>query len=564
MRMLIKVQFVRIDQCYLLTIREAAMERESMEFDVVIVGAGPAGLACAIALAQQCQSQKRELSICVLEKGASVGAHILSGAVIETNTLTELIPDWQEQGAPVSVQVTEDQFLLLNEHKARRLPTLPNMNNHGNYIISLGKLCAWLGQQAEQLGVSLFPGFAAASVLYDCDGSVVGVQTGDMGIGKSGEQTARFQAGINLYAKQTIFAEGCRGSLTEQVIKKFDLRKHCDPQTYGIGIKELWKIDPANHTLGKVVHTIGWPLDRKTYGGSFLYHADDLHLAIGFVIGLDYQNPYLDPFKEFQRFKLHPTIKPLFDNAECVQYGARALNEGGWQSIPQLTFKGGMIIGCSAGFLNVAKIKGTHNAMRSGMLAAEAIFEANNIDHQQLISYQQKIENSPIAKELKKVRNIRPAFTRGLWSGLIYSAIDQFIFRGKAPWTFHHHADHKATRAAKNYTPIHYEKPDGKITFDRLSQVYLSGTRHNEDQPTHLKILNPDIPINLNLKQYAAPEQRYCPAGVYEIVEREGKPHLQINFANCVHCKTCDIKDPSQNIQWVTPEGGDGPNYTFM
>lgn len=537
-------------------------QRESMDFDVLIIGAGPAGLSCAIRLAQMARQQERELNICVLEKGAYVGAHIVSGAVLEPIALNELIPNWQELGAPVKTAVTQDAFYWLSKSKSKSLPTPLTMKNEGNYIISLGKLCEWLGEKAESMGVNIFPGFAADKILYDCDDSVTGVQTKDMGLNADGTPGDRYEPGMNLYAKHTVIAEGCRGSLAETLISKFDLRKESDPQTYGIGIKEVWQIDPSKHKLGRVVHTIGWPLDNKTYGGSFIYHAEDNKISLGFVIGLDYQNPYLNPFKEFQRFKTHPMIKELLEGGECVGYGARALNEGGLQSIPKLTFPGGLLIGCSAGFLNVAKIKGNHTAMKSGMLAAESIFSATELElKNELTFYTDKVKQSYIYKELYKVRNVRAYFHKGLLAGLIGSAIDQYLFRGNTPWTLHYTPDHSATKPKVDFKPIDYPKPDGKLTFDCLSQVFLTSTEHNEKQPCHLKLKDPSVPININLPLYDAPEQRYCPANVYEIVENEDGPALQINFTNCIHCKTCDIKDPTQNIVWTTPEGGDGPNY---
>lgn len=539
------------------------MQRESMSFDVVIVGAGPAGLSAAIRLGQLGQKKDSPLTVCVLEKGAAVGAHIVSGAVLEPRALNELLPDWQERNAPLNVPVTHDEFIYLKKTVARQLPIPPAMKNKGNYIISLSKFCRWLSEQAEQLGVTIFPGFAASKVLYDAD-KVIGVQTGDMGLSKDGKLGERYQPGIDLIAKQTLFAEGCRGSLSEQLIHKFNLRAQCDTQTYGIGIKELWKISSEKHEAGKVTHTIGWPLDHKTYGGSFIYHYENNLVALGLVVGLDYQNPFLDPFKELQRFKTHPHIKTLFEEGECIGYGARTLNEGGLQSIPKLTFPGGMLIGCSAGFLNVAKAKGTHTAMKSGMLAADTIMKSQQLD-QELSDYETTIKNSWIYKELKRVRNVRPAFHKGLWPGLAYAAFDQYILRGKAPWTFHYKKpDNLSLKPAKSCQKIDYPKPDGKITFDKLTQVFLTGTKHREDEPYHLLLKNPNAPVDINLMKYDAPEQRYCPANVYEIVINGGKPQLQINATNCIHCKTCDIKDPTQNIVWVTPEGADGPNYSNL
>ncbi len=546
------------------------MERESMECDVVIVGAGPAGLSAAIRLRQLCAENDVDLSVVVLEKGAEVGAHILSGAVMEPRALDELFPDWKERGAPLNTPATEDLFLFLTKGSALRLPTPPAMNNHGNYIVSLANVCRWLGEQAEAAGVEIYPGFAASEVLYHEDGSVKGVATGDMGIGKDGEQTANYQPGMELHAKVTLFAEGCRGSLTKDLFERFDLRKDCDPQTYAIGIKELWEIDPEKHHQGRIVHTIGWPVDGNTYGGSFLYHLEDNQVAVGFVIGLDYQNPFLSPFEEFQRFKQHPAIRPIFEGGRRISYGARALNEGGLQSIPKLTFPGGAIVGCAAGFLNVPKIKGSHNAMKSGMTAVEAIFERlRGGDAPQGVeptAYPEMLKKTWVWDELYKVRNIRPSFRLGLLGGLAYSALDTLVLRGRAPWTLHHHADHESLMPAAHAIPIDYPKPDGEVSFDRLSSVFLSNTNHEENQPAHLTLKDASVPVDYNLRLYDAPEQRYCPAGVYEIVRDEDgdNPKLQINAQNCVHCKTCDIKDPSQNIKWVVPEGGGGPVYPNM
>ena len=543
------------------------MERESMEFDVVIVGAGPAGLAAAIRLRQLSAEQGEELSVCVVEKGSEVGAHILSGAVLEPRSLNELIPDWEAQGAPLNTPVGRDDFLFLTRSLAIKLPTPPQMHNKGNYIISLGNFCRWLGEQAENLGVDIFPGFSASEVLYDEQGAVKGIATGDMGVGKDGEQKDTYTPGVELHARQTLFAEGCRGSLTKTLFEQFGLRDGVDPQTFGIGIKELWQIDAAKHEQGRVVHTVGWPLDRNTYGGSFLYHLEDNQVAVGFVIGLDYQNPHLSPFDEFQRFKTHPKICPTFEGGERIAYGARAINEGGLQSIPKLTFPGGALIGCAAGFLNVPKIKGTHTAMKSGMTAAEAIFDhlKSGEEGAEVTSYRERMEKSWVFDELHKVRNIRPSFRWGLWGGIAYSGLDTFLLRGKAPWTFAHHPDHSRLKKTSECPKIDYPKPDGKVSFDKNSSVYLSGTNHEEDQPVHLQLKDQSVAIDINLKDYDAPEQRFCPAGVYEIViDDDGASKLQINAQNCVHCKTCDIKDITQNINWVTPEGGGGPNYPNM
>ena len=532
------------------------MTRDVMPYDVVIVGGGPSGLAAAIRLKQRAAATGEELAVCVVEKGSEIGAHILSGAVFEPRALNELIPDWKEKGAPLNTPAVEDNFLFLTETGSFKLPTPPQMHNHGNYIISLGNLCRWLGQQAEELEIEIYPNFAAAEVLYDDDGAVKGIATGDMGIGRDGEQTANYQPGVELHARQTIFAEGCRGSLSKGLMEKFALRDGVDPQTYGIGIKELWEIDPAKHQAGKIIHTIGWPMKSDTYGGSFLYHLENNQIVVGYVIGLDYTNPHLSPFEEFQRFKQHPAVRPFFEGGRRIAYGARAINEGGWQSLPKLTFPGGCLIGCAAGFLNVPKIKGSHLAMKSGMLAADAVFDhlTSGADSKEATAYSTAIENSWVAEELKAVRNIRPSFHYGLWAGLVYSAIDTYLFRGKAPWTFRNHADHDKLKKASEAPRIEYPKPDGKISFDRLSSVFLSATNHEEDQPIHLQLKDPSKAIAVNWSLYESPETRYCPAGVYEVLDdpTNGK-RLQINAQNCVHCKTCDIKDPTQNINWVVP-----------
>jgi electron-transferring-flavoprotein dehydrogenase len=539
-------------------------QRERMEYDVVVVGAGPAGLATAIRLKQLAAAAGEELGVCVIEKGSEVGAHILSGAVFEPRALDELIPDWRERGAPLNTPAREDRFLYLTQNRALRLPTPPQMHNRGNYIISLGNLCRWLAGQAEELGVEIYPGFAAAEVLYDEGGRVRGVATGDMGIGRDGEPTERYTPGVELIARETLFAEGCRGSLTKTLVERFHLRDGHDPQTYAIGVKELWEVAPEHHHPGFVIHTIGWPLDKVTYGGSFLYHLEDRQVAVGFVIGLDYRNPFLNPFEEFQRFKTHPAIRPTFEGGRRISYGARALNEGGLQSIPRLDFPGGALVGCAAGFVNVPKIKGSHTAMKSGMVAAETIFA--RLSGNSGAEVREAMQRSWIWDELHRVRNIRPSFRLGLWGGLLYSAFDTYVLRGRAPWTFHHHPDHTQLIPASSAARIEYPRPDGKLTFDRLSSVFVSNTNHEEDQPPHLRLRDPAKAIAVNYRLYDSPEQRYCPAGVYEIVEDAGTgdKRLQINAQNCVHCKTCDIKDPEQNIDWVVPEGGGGPNYPNM
>ena len=559
-------------------------DRDAMEYDVVIVGAGPAGLSAAIRLKQLAAENNREVSVCILEKGSEVGAHILSGAVIDPVGLNELIPDWKEKGAPIHTPVTEDEFWTLTETGAMKTPNwvLPKlMDNHGNYIVSLGRVCKWLGEQAEALGVEIYPGFAAAEVLFNDAGAVIGVATGDMGIGKDGQKKAEFQPGMELHAKYTLFGEGVRGSLSRELMKKFNLRDGIDPQKYGIGIKELWQIDPAKHMPGKVMHSQGWPLDSKTGGGSFLYHLtnenNDALVAVGFVVHLNYENPWLSPFDEFQRFKTHPHIKPLFEGGKRLVYGARAINEGGLQSVPKLSFKGGALIGCGAGFVNLPRIKGTHNAMKTGMLAAEAAFDAVKIDrqHDELHAYNDGWKKSWVFSDLYKVRNVKPGLKWGMTLGTLHGGVHMWLNDlglGKlVGWTLRHgKADNESLKPADQMPQIAYPKPDGVITFDKLTSVFLSNTNHEEDQPVHLQLRDPSIPVKYNLARYAGPESRYCPAGVYEFVDDETVPgaapgkRLQINAQNCVHCKTCDIKDPLQNIHWVTPEGGGGPVYSVM
>jgi electron-transferring-flavoprotein dehydrogenase len=544
--------------------------REAMEYDVVIIGAGPAGLSAAIRLKQLAEQQGREISVCVLEKGSEPGAHILSGAVMDPRAMTELFPDWKAAGAPLLTPVTEDRFLFLTEQSATAVPNwmLPGcFQNHGNYVISLGNVVRWLAQQAENLGVEIFPGFAAAEILYDEACAVAGVATGNLGVDKEGKPTSEFQLGMELRAKYTLFAEGARGHLGKQLISGYQLDKGRDPQTYGIGIKELWEVDPVKHQPGLVVHTAGWPLDSSTYGGSFLYHMENNQVVVGYVVGLAYENPYLSPYEEFQRYKTHPAIRGFFEGGKRLSYGARAITAGGLQSLPKLTFPGGALIGCDAGFLNASRIKGSHGAMKSGMLAAEAAFDAIAAERAQdeLSAYTKAFEQSWLHEELHVARNFKPWMSKGLYTGTLMVGIDQLIFRGKAPWTLHHtHADHECLKPADQCEPIVYPKPDGKLTFDRLSSVFISNTNHNEHQPAHLTLKNADIPTQVNLAQYAGPESRYCPAGVYEYVGESGQERLQINAQNCVHCKTCDIKDPTQNIVWVTPEGGGGPNYPNM
>ena len=544
--------------------------RESMDYDLVIVGGGPAGLSAAIKAKQLANTSGKDISICVLEKGSEIGAHILSGAVMDPKALTELFPNWKEMGAPLQTEVTQDQFLFLTSNNSYQVPNwmLPDcFKNEGNYIISLANVTRWLGQQAENLGVEIFPGFPAAEILYNEQGAVCGVITGSMGLDKEGKPTDQFQLGMELRAKYTLFAEGSRGHLGKQLISRFSLDKDRDPQSYGIGIKELWEVEPSKSKPGLVVHTAGWPLENDTYGGSFLYHLGDNKVAVGLVVGLAYKNPYLSPFEEFQRYKLHPKIRETFEGGKRIAYGARSLTAGGLNSLPKMVFPGGALIGCDAGFLNASRIKGSHAAIKTGMLAAQAAVSAliENRSADVLSAYPAAFQNSWLHTELKEARNFKPWMSKGLYLGTLMVGLEQKLLGGNVPWTVHvKHADHECLEPAAQHQPIIYPKPDGKLSFDRLSSVFISNTNHAENQPSHLTLKNDSVPVDINLKIYAGPEQRYCPAGVYEYIETDGKPRLQINAQNCVHCKTCDIKDPGQNIIWVTPEGGGGPNYSAM
>jgi len=553
----------------------AAEERETMEFDVVIVGAGPSGLSAAIRIKQLAKEKNKEISVCIVEKGSEVGSHILSGAVLDTKALDELIPDWKEKDAPIKTEVKSENFWLLGKTQCINLPIPSQIKNDGNYIVSLGNVCKWLGSIAEEMGVNIFAGYPAAGVLFDNSyDRVAGIFTGEFGLDNNGNKKANYQPSINIKGKFTLFAEGCRGSLTQYIESEFNLREESSPQTYGLGLKEIWEIPPEKHELGRVIHSVGWPLMADTYGGSFLYFTENSQVSVGYVVGLDYSNPYLNPYKEFQNFKTHEKIKEILKGGKRLSYGARTINEGGFQSIPKVIFPGGALIGCSAGFVNVPKIKGSHYAMKSGMLAAESVIDAFDDKDKIMETYPTKLEESWIYKELYKVRNIRPFFKFSLIAGLINAAFVTYITRGYEPWTLKHKADNLSLRKKHKRDIIEYPEPDGELTFDLMSSVFISNTNHEEDQPCHLYLLNDDIPIDINNELFDSPETRYCPAGVYEIVEEIGEKDengneiidksLRINSQNCLHCKTCDIKDPSENIIWKTPEGGGGPNYTNM